>query len=432
MYYGYIVKVKELRPHPNADRLQIGTFFGNDVILGLDVHLGDLGIYFPEGGQLSEIYCEHNNLVRKRDGSGGYLDPKKRNVKTIKLRGSYSDGIFETLESLAFTNVNLKEFHEGDKIDIVNGIEICKKYIPKVPIRNTQNLPANRIRKKKINIAPLFLEHVDTEQLAYNINAFRPGDQIEITLKVHGTSQRVGYLPRLQGYKKNLWDKIMRKEGTPIYDWGYVHGTRRVIMENFEGGFYGNNAFRKPYADFFEGKLWKGESAYFEIVGYQAPDSPIMGVCKNPDKETIKQYGETTTFHYGCANGESDIYVYRMTITNEDGNVVEYTPEFMRYRCEQMGVKTVPVFYKGFIPDLEDNIAAWTWVKSKAEEFYDGPDPIGKTHIREGVVIRIVNRPKFTAYKHKNILFKMLTGIISSSIEENHISTMNEDILSEL
>ena len=51
-------------------------------------------------------------------------------------------------------------------------------------------------------------------------------------------------------------------------------------------------------------------------------------------------------------------------------------------------------------------------IKDIAERYYDGPDPIGKTHIREGVVIRIVNRPKFTAYKHKNWYFKALSGII--------------------
>jgi hypothetical protein len=36
---------------------------------------------------------------------------------------------------------------------------------------------------------------------------------------------------------------------------------------------------------------------------------------------------------------------------------------------------------------------------------------VGKTHVREGVVVRILNRPKFTAYKHKNFSFKVLEGI---------------------
>ena len=42
-----------------------------------------------------------------------------------------------------------------------------------------------------------------------------------------------------------------------------------------------------------------------------------------------------------------------MTMTNEDGDVVEYPPDFMRYRCEQMGVKYVPLMYRGLIPEEE-------------------------------------------------------------------------------
>jgi hypothetical protein len=56
-------------------------------------------------------------------------------------------------------------------------------------------------------------------------------------------------------------------------------------------------------------------------------------------------------------------------------------------------------------------------VKDAAEKYYDGPDPIGKTHIREGVVVRIINRPKFCAYKHKNWFFKALEGIVKVEAE---------------
>jgi hypothetical protein len=121
---------------------------------------------------------------------------------------------------------------------------------------------------------------------------------------------------------------------------------------------------------------------------------------------------------------QSDVYVYRMTMTNEDGDVVEYTPDFMRYRCEQMGVKTVPVMWKGIIPmstgdeaAIELGQTAGEWIREQAELFYDGPDPIGKTHVREGVVVRILNRPKFCAYKHKNFSFKVLEGIIKDAAE---------------
>lgn len=58
---------------------------------------------------------------------------------------------------------------------------------------------------------------------------------------------------------------------------------------------------------------------------------------------------------------------------------------------------------------------AGEWIKTKAEQYYDGPDPVGHTHVREGVVCRIVNRPKFAAYKHKNFAFKALEGLIKDT-----------------
>lgn len=217
----------------------------------------------------------------------------------------------------------------------------------------------------------------------------------------------------------------------PIYDWGYVTGTRRVVLDTFdEGGFYGNNAFREKHAKVFEGKLHKGETVYYEVVGFTDDGTPIMNPGNNSklnDKEFTKQYGKTTTFSYGCAPDgkeypKSDLFVYRMTMTNEDGDVVEYPPDFMRYRCEQMGVKYVPLMYRGLIPEEEiftgtscELTNAGEWIKTKAEHYYDGPDPVGHTHVREGVVCRIVNRPKFAAYKHKNFAFKALEGLIKDT-----------------
>lgn len=466
MHCGYVVKVENLRPHGNADRLQIATFFGNDTCVGLNTVLGEIGIYFPTDLQLSVEYCDANNLVRKKDENGnnigGYMDPDKRNVTAVRLRGERSDGLYMPLSSLVFTGVNLDDVNVGDTIDIVNGVEICRKYIPRGNKRRSGGQSdGNRTRKKKVPVAPLFCEHADTEQLAYNLSAFRPGDQIEVTLKMHGTSQRTGYLPTLKGYKKNILDYILRREGTPIYDWGYVTGTRRTVLENYEGGYYGDNAFRETHSKVFEGKLHKGETVYYEVVGFTDNGTPIMGSSSNAklnDKEFIKQYGDTTVFSYGCEstgkkmmygideNGDkfgieqdapqSAMYVYRMTIANEDGDVVEYTPDFMRYRCEQMGVKCVPVFYKGYIPEytiLPDDVGspqetdAGAYVMKIAEDFCDGPDPVGKTHVREGVVVRIINRPKFAAYKHKNFSFKVLEGIIKANAEAPDMEEAQEE-----
>ena len=102
--------------------------------------------------------------------------------------------------ALSLTGINAFDFNIGDTITVVNGIEICKKYIPRGKKCFAEN-GTPRVKKNRAPIAPLFSEHADTEQLAYNLSAFKPGDEIEITLKMHGSSQRTAYLPVLKGYK---------------------------------------------------------------------------------------------------------------------------------------------------------------------------------------------------------------------------------------
>lgn len=453
MHCGYVTTLNNVRKHPNADKLVLATCFVNTVCVNKDMyHEGEIGVYFPVDLQLSMEFCQKNGLLAVYENgvnvSGGYMDPAKRNVKAIKLRGEQSDGLFLPLKCLEYTGVDMDSLNIGDTITTVNGHEICRKYIPRGKHQATAAGGAGKRakRKAKRSIAPVFYEHIDTEQLAYNLHMFKPGDLIEITRKLHGTSARTAHTKVLKGFKRTLLDIILRREGTPIYDWGYVSGTRRTVLDIFDGGFYGSNEFRKPYHDFFEGKLLKGETVYYEIVGFTHEGQPIMGVCNNKklnDKEFVKKYGETTTFSYGCAPGvqyelefneqgdvvnripfyhKNDIYVYRMTMTNEDGEVVEYTPDQMRHRCMYMGVKTVPLHWYGFIPENpgskeDDTISAGEWVLKKAEQFYDGEEPIDPTHIREGVVVRVINRPTFTAYKHKNFQFKVLEGIIKETAE---------------
>ena len=482
MYNAYVTIIKNLRKHPNADRLRLGECCGNTVCVDLSYSEAQVGVYFPTDGQLSMEFCEQNNLLRKKDESGnnigGYMDADKRNVQAIKLRGEKSDGLFMPLSCLEYTGVDLDTLKIGDPITIVNGHEICTKYIPHKAIKSGST---GSVKKKsnplKHSVAPLFFEHADTEQLAYNLREFRSGDYIEISLKMHGTSQRTAYTKVLTGYRFNhkfqgwLVDRysdgkhklnsivapLIRhalETAIPVYEWGYISGTRRTVLNDYDGGFYGSNKFREAHSKFFEGKLWKGETVYYEVVGFTDSGAPIMASADNKklqDKDFVKQYGKTTVFSYGCdPNGiqssgvtekvvpQSALYVYRMTMTNEDGQVVEYPPHFVRYRCEQMGAACVPVLWKGEIPEMvnddalteEDRHNIENWVKNIAEKFYDGADPIGKTHVREGVVARIVNRPKFTAYKHKNWFFKALEGIVKVEADAPDIEEQ-EDLIKE-
>lgn len=134
MYCGYITTLKGLRKHSNADRLQCVEVFGQNVIVDLSYKDGQRVVFFPSDGQLSEEYANDNKLVRVKDENGnnvgGYMDPNKRNVTAIRLRGEKSEGLILPIDTLSkYTDIN--KLKDGDQITVLGGSEICKKYIPR-------------------------------------------------------------------------------------------------------------------------------------------------------------------------------------------------------------------------------------------------------------------------------------------------------------
>ena len=151
MYCAYVTTIKELRKHSNADRLQCATIFGNNVIVDLSYAEGQKVVYFPVDGQLGEEFARENNLIRIKDengnNSGGYLDPSKRNITALKLRGEQSDGLVLPIEVLAkYTDVS--KLTDGEQITILNGYEICRKYIPRT---NTPRRQHNTSKTRNSN-----------------------------------------------------------------------------------------------------------------------------------------------------------------------------------------------------------------------------------------------------------------------------------------
>ncbi len=228
---------------------------------------------------------------------------------------------------------------------------------------------------------------------------------------VHNSSARTGRSIQ-QMCVNNPFSKLLcRMKLVAPYKQSYavVSGSRRVTLTDSKGNHAGGDPFRATYHEFFDGKLKKGETVYYEIVGYTGnADQTIMAKCGNKkvqDKKFVKEFGETTVFSYGCEVGKNDIYVYRMSMTNEDGDVVEYPSSLVKQRCEEMAVKQVPLFKTFVIEDVSD-------VDAVVSEFIEGADPIGLSHIREGVIVRIENRSGFKAFKAKNTFFKIIEGII--------------------
>ena len=417
MYCGYIITLKNLRKHSNADRLQCVEVFGQNVIVDLSYYDGQKVVFFPSDGQLSEEFATENNLVKKKDENGnnigGYMDATKRNVTALKLRGEKSEGLVLPIEALSkYTDVS--KLKDGDQITVLNGHEICTKYIPKrqnqrVHTRNNDDSKYKSKNMKEIISYPYFDEHIDTSQLDYNLHSFKEGDTIYLTRKIHGTSGRTQHGVEVTKKKRHyLLKKIFKLKDKEVKQFKLVSGTRRTILKKFDGGYYGNDMFRKKYHDFFEDKLPKGMCVYYEIAGWVNETTPIMGKCNNKlvkDKTFEKMYGKETVFTYGCEPGECNMWVYRMTMTNEDGVIVELPTEEVKMWCEKFGCKFVPILDKFIFTTIED-------LNARVNKWLDVPDEIDSRHVAEGVVVRIDNRSKFTAFKRKSFTFKVIEGII--------------------
>lgn len=429
MRCGYIVKInpKAIRPHINADRLDCVEIFGCNVIIQKNLDTSKLYVYFPTDLQFGEEFATENNLLRKKDENGkeigGYLDPDKRYLRPLKLRGEISDGLLLPLESLSkFTDISTLQ--EGDTISTLNGKEICCKYIPKRnPQRQRNSTDKKNQKKGKIEDDIIFPVHIDTEQLKYNLMKFRAGDHVTITEKLEGTSHRSALLP----VRKTSWFRKLFKLGDKVTYKSFC-GSRRVTISSVEGGYYGSNDFRMDIHRKLAPHLSPNMEVFGEIVGWSGPNTtPLMGTvdttCLN-DKEFTKKYGKQMVFNYGLNEGEYDFYVYRICILDEDGNVlIEYSTDQIVAWCEDHGFKHVPILYRGYITGEED-------IKDLARTFNDGNSTLGN-HWREGCVIRRDNNArKYEVYKDKNDYYKIMKGMAVDKISEN--TELSQDILEEM
>lgn len=420
-YFGLVTKLQNCRKDENSDRLYLADCFNEGVVVGPDMKTGDLVLYLPTDGQVDHWFGDKFTLFRKNeDGTeqGGYLE-NNGHVRAIKLRGNESSGIVISLDRV-YATFGDQHWKDGDKVNTINEKEFCRKYIPKR--KAAQNTPKTSYKGRKAEgiTYPEFAMHTDTEQLAYNLDKFRPGDELNMTLKMHGTSQRSmnTFAEMPNGFFRRLFHMKKRVKQA------YVLGTRRCVVTENSQGYYGNDQFRMSHHEKIRPFVDSSMEVFYEVVGYygNGETDTIMPIADNKkinDKNFVKKYGPRTVFSYGCEPGQSEMYVYR--ITSENG-AREWTPDEITEWCKKAGVKRVPVienFKFTTVEDLQNRINKY---------FEDLTDPIGLTHIKEGVVIRIVNRRTFTAYKSKTYEFKVLEGIVKEQANAPDMEEAQDEV----
>jgi len=435
---GLICKLGQHTAIEAADNIVQVDMFGETIITQKNTPEGTIGILFDMETCLSHEYASLHNMYRH---SGlnydktvkGYLEDDRR-IRAVRLKGVKCSALFMPL------NLNVKPaLSLGQEIDQIAGVKICEKYISK----KTQQSILNREGKVKENIAPTFKEHFDTDQWGRNSHLIKDGNLVIITEKLHGTSGRCGYLQIDTKDKISKWklflDKLIWGNKAFYKSYEFVVGSRRVIKsisEQEHGNkehFYETDLWTSTSKEYFEGKLKKGETVYFEIVGYTPEGSLIMSSVSNSKlknflskkeyEKFINMYGQTTYFTYGT-DKTYKVFVYRITRTNEDGDTIDLSWDQVKTRCEQLAVDHAPELSR-FITDTNYVSHLETATEQLVNKLTNSESNMFPEHIKEGVCIRVENgslTPKIL--KSKSFIFKVLEGIVKDTntvdIEESN------------
>lgn len=408
-YLAQVVRLENLRPHPNANKLQIVSVFGNQIVTGLDAKEGDLYVFFPLECAINADYLAFSNSFEDTDKNEdntkrGFFNKHGR-VRAIRLRSERSEGYIVPASDInnyledRKVKFRISEADAGTEFDTVDGILFCKKYINPVALRKLEN--ANKKQNKKaVRVSKIienqFRLHADTVQLKRNIQNISPEDWVTISYKMHGTSAVFG---RVVCRKPLKWyERALKKLGVNVVDTQYdlVYSSRKVIKNQYADKV--NNSYYDTdiwaiFAKRVEDKLKDGISLYGEIVNQM------------PNGKWIQ-----TNYDYGHEPCTAEFYVYRITYTNLSGDVFEFTTNQLVRYCEKFGLKYVPVFYygqaKGVYPDLSlDDHWHENFLARLIQQFNEKDCFLCKNEVPEEGVVIAKEGDVFEAYKLKSFRF---------------------------
>lgn len=415
-YLSKIVKIDSFRKHndPEVQKLKCCTVDGFNIITGIDSEPG-LYVYFPVLSQINNDFLSYANLYRHKElnkdpeQSGMFGDNGR--VKAIKLRGEISEGfilpitVFENY-IVSVTNQELKYVEEGTEFDAIEheGKEfwVSKKYIAErqysQSLSSSQTKPRHKVLKRLDRIREdQFRFHYTTSLIKKCPYVINPNSLIQMSYKIHGTSGISAYVLCHQPLTwKQKIAKWLTKESFDKYD--YVYSSRTVIKNKFYNpqvgsGYYSEDIWAE--ADkIVRPCLTKGQTAYYEIVGFL------------PNGKYIQP-----GYDYGCIPpkpGETftherhfKVRIYRVTMTNVDGKVVEYTPLQVQQWCNKVGLTPVEECYFGKAKDLYPDLDTFNhWNENFIERlsndkrfFMELDSPHCKNKVpHEGLVIKPLDR----------------------------------------
>ncbi|URM87483.1 RNA ligase [Microbacterium phage DustyDino] len=404
-YAGIVFEVPKIEKAPNSDRLYILRHAGLSVIVDeswVDRE-GELAILFPTESQISEGLAWFANLHASQDknfdqGQKGYLG-KNRRVKALKLRGNISSGLALPAEVVTAYTGGTGGIVPGDLVDTINGLEISRKFVLPVKEANLGKTQASLAKALKRVDEARFPQHIDTSHYLRNESSIPDEAQVIVTQKLHGTSVRMGNVP----VRRTLsWlERLAKRLGINVTEteYAYIAGSRKVVKDPDnpnQNHFYSKDVWTEAL-DAWGRDIPKGFIVYGELVGYTSSGEVI-------------QRGYT----YEASPGSMDLYIYRVALTMEGGELVDLSHDQVREFGMRYGMQVVPELWRGRKVDLNTFLEGFTeknfykeWLGGHAQ-YADRPVALspGGAGVDEGVVIRVDGRYDVADfYKHKNDSF---------------------------
>jgi len=333
--------ILDIQPHNNAERLEVATVYGFQVIVGKGQYkVGDKCVYIPIDSILPE------KLELKLFPEGSKIKLNNHRVRQIKIRGLASQGMLILPQDIADL-VNPSYLKLEQDLKLILGV---KKYEP--PVRNIG--PAGKPGgRKKNGEHPNFHKYNGLDNIKWFPNKFNEQTEVVIQEKLHGTNARASVLPFMANTLMKKLKKLLRL--SPAVE--NCYGSNRVEISSKSGyvGFYGEDVYGFAFhkADAFN-KIKLGETVFGEIVG--------PGIQKN--------------YSYGLK--EQKFILFDVKVLQADGSQIWLTPDEVEAFAKERGFDMVPILYKG--PYNKELAYALTKGKS---EFNDKSEKV-----REGIVIK--------------------------------------------
>jgi RNA ligase (TIGR02306 family) len=343
-----LTTIKNIQPHPNAERLDIATVFGFNVVVRKgSYNVDDATILVPIDSVLPK-YLEDFIFPE-----GSKVKLSNSRVKQIRIRQFPSQGLlmspFEVNKCLMLNDKDAIDF----KFDVnyMEALEIKKFEPPEITVRGTRS---NLKPIKKVDNNPYLINYNGIDNFKWYPDLFEEGEEVYITEKLHGTSCKFGYLPK---DKFTTWEKIKKFFGFSVSDYEWCYASNNVQLQNKKEykGFYGDDIYAKAIKEANGDKnIWDGIVCYGEIIG-----------------EGIQKF-----YDYGL-KGKHKLVLFDIMTVSKDGTHRYLNPDEFIDFCDNRGFERVPELYRGpFNKELAKSLTLGDSVYCPTQK------------VREGVVIK--------------------------------------------